>query len=96
MNVGMKQINVGAWNTIAGLDFYSRIILSNIIDMSTSNHPYTGEVIPLWTPWIDIQTKGRCCVLLLCTCSYKRVAQELSSEERGFSISLTEVRSTLP
>jgi peptide/nickel transport system substrate-binding protein len=58
MNVGMKQINVGAWNTIAGLDFYSRTILSNIIDAATWNHPYTGEIIPLRTPWTDIQTNG--------------------------------------
>jgi peptide/nickel transport system substrate-binding protein len=58
MNVGMKQINVGAWNTIAGLDFYSRTILNNIIDAATWNHPYTGEVIPLRTPWTDIQTNG--------------------------------------
>ena len=58
MNVGMKQINAGAWNTIAGLDFYSQTIMNNIIDPPIWTHPYTGAYIPIRTPWTDIQTNG--------------------------------------
>jgi peptide/nickel transport system substrate-binding protein len=59
MNVGMKQINVGAWNNIAGLtDIYATEIVNNIKDPATWSNPYTGETIPVRTPWTDIQTKG--------------------------------------
>jgi peptide/nickel transport system substrate-binding protein len=59
MNVGTKQINVGAWNNIAGFnDIYSTEIINGIQDPATFNHPYTGETIPFRTPWIDIQTNG--------------------------------------
>jgi peptide/nickel transport system substrate-binding protein len=59
MNVGAKQINVGAWNNIAGFkDIYSTEIINGIQDPATFNHPYTGETIPFRTPWIDIQIDG--------------------------------------
>jgi peptide/nickel transport system substrate-binding protein len=59
MNVGMKQINVGAWNNIAGIkDVYSTDIMNGIQDPATFHHPFTGETIPVRTPWVDIQTNG--------------------------------------
>jgi peptide/nickel transport system substrate-binding protein len=59
INVGTKQIYVGAWNNIEGCaDIYCSEIMNEIRDSPTTNHPYTGEVIPVRTPWTDIQTKG--------------------------------------
>jgi peptide/nickel transport system substrate-binding protein len=59
INVGMKQIYVGAWNGVAGFkDAYSTQISSTISDPGVYNDPYTGEVIPVRTPWTDIQTNG--------------------------------------
>jgi peptide/nickel transport system substrate-binding protein len=59
LDVGMKQIHQGSWNTIAGLqDAYSTDIYSAITDAATSRNPYTGEIIPLRTEWTDISTEG--------------------------------------
>ncbi|MBV9178970.1 MAG: hypothetical protein JO297_18225 [Nitrososphaeraceae archaeon] len=59
LNVGMKQIYEGAWNNIAGFkDAYSTDIINNIQDSGSWNHPYTGEVISVRAPWIDVQTNG--------------------------------------
>lgn len=59
MNVGAKRVYVGAWNNIEGCaDIYCSEIMTNIQDPATFNHPYTGEIVPVRTPWIDVQTKG--------------------------------------
>jgi peptide/nickel transport system substrate-binding protein len=59
IKVGMKQIYVGAWNGPAGFkDAYGIQISSTISDPGVFADPYTGETIPVRTPWIDIQTKG--------------------------------------
>ena len=59
INVGMKEIYVGAWNNIAGFkDRYSVIEASDIGDVATFVNPYTGEVTPVRTPWTAIQTNG--------------------------------------
>ena len=59
LNVGVKQIHQGSWNGIAGLsDAYSREIYYSIFDSGTFRDPYTGEIIPMRTPWTDISTKG--------------------------------------
>lgn len=59
INVGMKEIYVGAWNSIAGFkDRYSVIEAQNIGDPATFVNPYTGEVTPIRTPWISIETNG--------------------------------------
>lgn len=59
INVGMKQIYVGAWNGVAGFkDAYGTQIISTISDPGVFTDPYTGEVLPLRTPWTDIETKG--------------------------------------
>ena len=59
INVGMKEIYVGAWNSIAGFkDRYSTIEAADIGDPATFVNPYTGEVTPVRTPWISIETNG--------------------------------------
>lgn len=59
LNIGVKQIHQGSWNSIAGLsDTYSRDIFNAIYDSPTFRDPYTGEVIPMRTPWTDISTNG--------------------------------------
>ncbi|HVX02021.1 MAG TPA: ABC transporter substrate-binding protein [Nitrososphaera sp.] len=59
LNIGVKQIHQGSWNSIAGLsDTYSRDIFYSIYDSPTFRDPYTGEVIPMRTPWTDISTNG--------------------------------------
>jgi peptide/nickel transport system substrate-binding protein len=59
INVGMKEIYVGAWNSIAGFkDRYSVIEAAGIGDPATFVNPYTGEVTPIRTPWISIETNG--------------------------------------
>src|SRR5919206_767383 len=59
INVGMKEIYVGAWNSIAGFkDRYSTIEAADIGDPATFVNPYTGEVTPLRTPWMSIETNG--------------------------------------
>jgi peptide/nickel transport system substrate-binding protein len=58
VNVGMKQIYQSAWNNIGGNDFYADTIRRNIADDATWSDPYSGETIPLRTPWTDIQTNG--------------------------------------
>jgi peptide/nickel transport system substrate-binding protein len=59
INVGMKEIYVGAWNSIAGFkDRYSVIEAADIGDPATFVNPYTGEVTPVRTPWISIETNG--------------------------------------
>jgi peptide/nickel transport system substrate-binding protein len=59
INVGMKEIYVGAWNSIAGFkDRYSVIEAADIGDPATFVNPYTGEVTPVRTPWIAIVTNG--------------------------------------
>jgi peptide/nickel transport system substrate-binding protein len=59
INVGMKEIYVGAWNSIGGFkDRYSVIEAADIGDPATFVNPYTGEVMPVRTPWISIETNG--------------------------------------
>ena len=59
INVGMKEIYVGAWNSIGGFkDRYSTIEAADIGDPATFVNPYSGEVTPLRTPWTAVQTNG--------------------------------------
>ena len=59
LNIGMKEIYVGAWNNIAGFsDRYATVETADITDPAVFVHPYNGEVIPFRTPWTDIQTNG--------------------------------------
>ena len=59
LDIGVKQIHQGSWNTIAGLqDLYSRSIYFMIADPDTFRHPYTGEVISFRSPWTNITTQG--------------------------------------
>jgi peptide/nickel transport system substrate-binding protein len=59
LDVGVKQIHQGSWNTIAGLqDLYSRSIYFLVSDTDTLRHPYTGDVLPFRSPWTDITTQG--------------------------------------
>lgn len=59
MDIGVKQIYQGAWNGVGGCaDAYCRDISSALSDPGTFRDPYTGEVIPMRTPWINITTKG--------------------------------------
>jgi peptide/nickel transport system substrate-binding protein len=59
LNIGMKEIYVGAWNNIAGFsDRYAVIEAADLTDPAVIVHPYNGEVIPFRTPWTDIQTNG--------------------------------------
>ena len=59
INVGMKEIYVGAWNSIAGYkDRYSVIEAADIGDPATFVNPYTGEVTPVRTQWLSIITNG--------------------------------------
>jgi peptide/nickel transport system substrate-binding protein len=59
LDIGVKQIHQGSWNTIAGLqDTYSKDIYYSIWDLDTFRDPYTGDIIPFRAPWTDISTKG--------------------------------------
>jgi peptide/nickel transport system substrate-binding protein len=59
LNIGVKQIHQGSWNNIAGLsDTYSKDIFYSVYDTATFRDPYTGEIIPMRTPWTDISTQG--------------------------------------
>ncbi|HEX2015021.1 MAG TPA: CFI-box-CTERM domain-containing protein, partial [Nitrososphaera sp.] len=59
LDIGMKQIHQGSWNSIAGLqDTYSRDIFHSIADSGTFRDPYTGEIIPMRAEWTDISTEG--------------------------------------
>jgi peptide/nickel transport system substrate-binding protein len=59
INVGMKEIYVGAWNNVAGFkDSYGVIERADIVDPGTFVNPYTGEVTSVRTPWTAIQTNG--------------------------------------
>jgi peptide/nickel transport system substrate-binding protein len=59
LDIGVKQIYQGAWNGIGGCsDQYCRDISSALSDPGTFRDPYTGEVIPMRTPWLNITTKG--------------------------------------
>lgn len=59
LDIGVKQIHQGSWNTIAGLqDLYSRSIYFMVADPDTFRHPYTGEVISFRSPWTNITTEG--------------------------------------
>ena len=59
LDIGVKQIHQGSWNTIGGLqDLYSSSIHSMVADAATFRHPYTGEVVSFRSPWIDITTEG--------------------------------------
>jgi peptide/nickel transport system substrate-binding protein len=59
LNIGMKEIYVGAWNNIAGFsDRYAVIEASDISDPAVFADPYNGQVIPVRTPWTDIETNG--------------------------------------
>jgi peptide/nickel transport system substrate-binding protein len=59
IDVGVKQIHQGSWNTIAGLqDTYGTTIYFMVADTGTFRNPYTGEVIPFRSEWTDISTGG--------------------------------------
>ena len=59
INVGVKQIYQGAWNSVGGCaDIYCRDILSLVSDSAMSRDPYNGEVIPLRNQWVNITTLG--------------------------------------
>jgi peptide/nickel transport system substrate-binding protein len=59
VDIGVKQIHQGSWNSIAGLqDIYGRSIYFMVSDPDTFRDPYTGDVIPFRSQWTDITTKG--------------------------------------
>ena len=59
LDIGVKQIHQGSWNTITGVqDLYSASIHSLIADAATFRHPYTGEVVSFRSPWTEINTEG--------------------------------------
>jgi peptide/nickel transport system substrate-binding protein len=59
LDIGVKQIHQGSWNTIRGLqDLYSASIDSMLSDTATFRHPYTGEVVPFRSPWTGVTTEG--------------------------------------
>lgn len=59
LDIGVKQIYQGAWNGVGGCDDqYCRDISSALSDDGTFRNPYTGEVIPMRTPWVNVTTKG--------------------------------------
>lgn len=59
LDIGVKQIDQGAWNGVGGCaDQYCRDISSALSDPGTFRDPYTGEVIPMRTPWVNITTTG--------------------------------------
>jgi peptide/nickel transport system substrate-binding protein len=59
LDIGVKQIHQGSWNTIAGLqDLYSRSIYFMVADPDTFRNPYTGEVISFRSPWTNVTTQG--------------------------------------
>lgn len=59
LDIGVKQIYQGAWNNVEGCkDAYCTQIYSALSDSATLRNPYTGDVIPMREPWIDISTKG--------------------------------------
>jgi peptide/nickel transport system substrate-binding protein len=59
INVGVKEVYQGAWNSVGGCnDIYCTNILSLVSDSPTSRNPYTGEVIPLRNEWTNITTMG--------------------------------------
>jgi peptide/nickel transport system substrate-binding protein len=59
LDIGVKQIHQGSWNTIAGLqDIYGATIYFMVADTGTFRNPYTGEVIPFRSEWTDISTEG--------------------------------------
>ena len=59
LDIGVKQIHQGSWNTITGVqDLYSASIHSLIADAATFRHPYTGEVVSFRSPWTEINTAG--------------------------------------
>jgi len=59
LDIGVKQIHQGSWNSIAGLqDTYSKDIYYSVADLDTFRDPYTGEIIPFRTEWTDVSTNG--------------------------------------
>ncbi|HYX71514.1 MAG TPA: hypothetical protein VE732_01980, partial [Nitrososphaera sp.] len=59
LDIGVKQIHQGSWNSIAGLqDIYGRSIYLMVSDPDTFRDPYTGDVIPFRSQWTEITTKG--------------------------------------
>ncbi|MFZ0557081.1 MAG: ABC transporter substrate-binding protein [Nitrososphaeraceae archaeon] len=59
LDIGVKQISQGAWNGVGGCsDQYCRDISTALSDPGTFRNPYTGEVIPMRTPWVNITTRG--------------------------------------
>lgn len=59
LDIGVKQIYQGAWNTIGGFgDTYSSNIYSNIADSSILRHPFTGDVISMRNDVINVTTNG--------------------------------------
>ena len=59
LDIGVKQIHQGSWNTITGVqDLYSASIHSLIADAATFRHPYTGEMVSFRSPWREITTEG--------------------------------------
>ena len=67
INVGVKEIYQGAWNSVGGCnDIYCTNIFSLVSDAATSRNPYSGEVIPLRNEWTEYyyygtrkETRGR-------------------------------------
>lgn len=59
LNIGVKQIYQGAWNSVGGFsDTYSTNIYSNIADSSILRHPFTGEVISMRNDILSVTTLG--------------------------------------
>ncbi|MGH9923237.1 MAG: ABC transporter substrate-binding protein, partial [Nitrososphaerales archaeon] len=58
LKVGVKQIYQDAWNPIEGFSsVYSSRLFTAISDPGTFRHPYTGDVIPVRTPY-EVETAG--------------------------------------
>jgi len=58
LRIGVKQIYQGAWNPVGGLrDVYATKIWGALSDPGTFRNPYTGEVIPIRTPF-KVETAG--------------------------------------
>lgn len=58
LDIGVKQIYQGAWNTVRGLtDVYSVRIWNVISDPGAYKHPFTGDTFPVRAKW-QVETAG--------------------------------------
>ncbi len=58
LKVGVKQIYQDAWNPVEGFSsVYSSRLWAAISDPGSFRHPYTGDVIPVRTPY-EVETAG--------------------------------------